>query len=254
MGHVLRCGGLILSLVLLTAAFATGQQVPGKPGAVAPAAPMTGDISGKVAIAGGSSRSLTVAVETQVYEPNPAAKRDNTGNRQVDTLMRRQMEIQRDQVEIMRARSPQERMRRMAELQRDMAMLQREMARLNVQPQQQPFKTVTKRQDYDIATDDKTHIRFVEPPVAFDDKGNPKKYTAAELKELKGTDARLLGYKGEFEQLRPGHVVKVTLGKRAATKAGKDLDKDPVADDKPYAVLILVTGEDTPPNQPKKKK
>ena len=65
-------------------------------------------------------------------------------------------------------------------------------------------------------------------------------------------DPKLPYYKGTFDQLRPGHLVKVTLGKPATSKS-KDLDKAPTDDDTPYAVLVLVTGEEAPP-PPKKKK
>jgi hypothetical protein len=35
-------------------------------------------------------------------------------------------------------------------------------------------------------------VRSLQPPVAFDDKGNVKKYTAQELKEMRG-DGKLPG-------------------------------------------------------------
>jgi hypothetical protein len=141
----------------------------------------------------------------------------------------------------------------MYQLQQEMARLQMEMQRLGMQPQQAPFKVVMKKQDFDIQADDATAIRFLEPPLKFDEKGNPVRYSAEELKKLKG-NTNLPGYPGEFEVLHPGHVVKVTVGPRQPAAKGKDLDKAPVESDLPYARMILVTGEEAPPAAGKKKK
>ncbi len=48
--------------------------------------------------------------------------------------------------------------------------------------------------DIDFHTSDDVKVRMMNPPTKFDDKGNPKEYTKAELKELKGKDADLPGY------------------------------------------------------------
>lgn len=284
MRKMLRYGGLMLALVVALTAMANAQV--GGLGGQAPKAPPQpghpGEVSGKVSVVGGSSKTVTVQVEFQAYEPNAAAQRNNTNNSRLNQIYRLQMQIQRDQMQMQQSRNQQTAMRTMMALQRDMARLQMEMARLGGNPQQAPFKVVTKKQDYEIETDDNTKVRFLQPPLAFDEKGNPKKYTDAELKELKGADAKLPGYQGSFDQLRPGHVVRIAVGKKTATKAApketkdlkdldkpkdlkdldkpavpvKDLDKVPGApsDDKPYAVLILITGEEAPPGAQKKKK
>ena len=83
-------------------------------------------------------------------------------------------------------------------------------------------------------------------PQAFDDKGDIKKYTPAELKELKGKDANLAGYESTAENLKTGQVVQVILKRHQAPKpppadapkkdADKDKDKDTekeAAKDKP---------------------
>ena len=41
-------------------------------------------------------------------------------------------------------------------------------------------------------------------PVEYDDKGFPKKYTDAELKERTGPDPSQPGYASSFEELEPG--------------------------------------------------
>jgi hypothetical protein len=89
----------------------------------------------------------------------------------------------------------------------------------------------------------------MELPEQFDEKGNIKKYTKEELKQLKGKDTNLPGYESSFEALRPGQLVQVTLATHKAKKpaaspgdakdkpaADKAADKDKAAEkDKPAA-------------------
>jgi hypothetical protein len=55
-------------------------------------------------------------------------------------------------------------------------------------------------------------VRFEEPPLMFDGKGDVKKYTPEELKTLKGPEG-LWGYPADMESVQPGRTVKVFLGK-----------------------------------------
>ena len=66
----------------------------------------------------------------------------------------------------------------------------------------------------DIAGDAK--VRTLKLPLAFDDKGNPRKYTAQELKDLKGPD-NLPGYTADFTDLKVGEIVRVSVAKRKKT-------------------------------------
>lgn len=245
MRQLLRCGGMMAALVVLLTAFAAGQNPASKQPANKKSAPQTGEITGKLAMVGGSSKILTLAVEYQVYEPSADPLAGVRAGDAQEKVIRQMMEIQREQARVMQSRNPRERMRRMQELALDMQRLQRELTRLGVS-NRQVFKTITKRDDYEIQTDDNTKIRFLQPPLIFDDKGNPKKYTSAELQQMR--DPRLPGYKGDFDQLKPGHIVKITLGKKPAPPGAND-----PGEDLPYATMVLVTGESTPP-PPRNKK
>jgi hypothetical protein len=97
----------------------------------------------------------------------------------------------------------------------------------------------------DIETGDDLKVRMKDPPIAFDEKGKPKKYTQAELKELKG-DPKLPGYAGDFDSLRPGQIVTVKLMKMKDTpkaKPTKDTDKDLSGDNKPMATMVIIIAE-----------
>jgi hypothetical protein len=89
-------------------------------------------------------------------------------------------------------------------------------------------RTVTAYTDYTVTLTDAAHVRSSAPPLAFDDKGNPKKYSPTELQALKGDDPaekKLVGYRAAFSDLKPGDQVTVSLGKHAPGK-GKDQGKD----------------------------
>jgi hypothetical protein len=104
------------------------------------------------------------------------------------------------------------------------------------------------------ATDD-VKVRLARPPEANDDKGKPKKYTAKELKELRGPDPKLPGYQAEFSDLHEGQIISVTLVKKKdapkppARKPGKppkdakDLDADLLLENLPQISMVLVIAE-----------
>jgi hypothetical protein len=80
--------------------------------------------------------------------------------------------------------------------------------------------------EYELETVDDVIVRVMDKPVQFDDKGKPKPYTAEELKELKGPDPSLPGYRSDFDSLKVGQTVRVTFGRQPTKSAGKDKDAD----------------------------
>jgi len=101
-------------------------------------------------------------------------------------------------------------------------------------------------------------VRTSKPREAFDEKGKIKKFTKAELKELKGPDRKVPGYKAEFGDLTADQIVQVTVvrkkgepapKRKAKAKKGKedDLDAD-LIDDTPNVGLIMILA-DPPPSK-----
>jgi hypothetical protein len=82
---------------------------------------------------------------------------------------------------------------------------------------------VNNKQNVKVMTVDEVKIRTKNPPVAYDDKGNKKKYTQKELQELRGSDRKLPGYTAGFEDLKTNQYVQVTLVRRKSDKNPKDL-------------------------------
>lgn len=185
-----------------------------------------GDFTGTI-ITLGDNKELTVKVTLKYTEPNPGAIQNH------QNYMRRAVEISRNP-------NPIERNRQMAQLQIDIANNQRNMYTL---------KEVHK--DIALQPSENLVIRANHPPLAFDDKGNPRKYTDKELKEMRG-EGNLPGYKADWDQLRTGQLVTVSYGRKKdapAVQKGKDLDKDRelerklLESDKPIAMMIVIVAE-----------
>ncbi|MFQ3591917.1 MAG: hypothetical protein SNJ82_01875, partial [Gemmataceae bacterium] len=74
------------------------------------------------------------------------------------------------------------------------------------------YRTEIVQHEIEVQPLDEVIVRRVNPPETFDDKGRlKKKYTKAELKELRGDDPKLPGYKAEFSDLQNDQVVRLHL-------------------------------------------
>jgi hypothetical protein len=116
------------------------------------------------------------------------------------------------------------------------------------------LKVTATHRDLEVTVDSDAKVRSLKPPLRTDDKGKPRKLTADELKELKGTDPKVPGYALDYSDLKTGQVVRVTLSRRKASKpsdkaaAGKKGDE---GSDKPSWVSVgEVTGVLTQVNRP----
>jgi hypothetical protein len=195
-------------------------------------------VTGKLTSVGGSDKSIGLRVEYQVLQPNPHANKGSTRNVQ---------HLLHEQQEILRTRNPLVRAARLQQL--EARILNQEAKAVN-----SALKVAREHKEFDLDSTDKVTVRYLEPPAQYDDKGFPKKYTAAELKELKGNNSDLPGYAAEFDKLLPGQTVRVTL---ARPKADKEKNKDAAAgDSKPQVSMIVIVAEaptSDPPAKGKKK-
>ena len=121
-----------------------------------------------------------------------------------------------------------------------------------LQPLGRSFRISQITRDFELQPGDDMKVRLLQPPADFDVKGRPKRYTAKELKDMKGSDPKLPGYAADFDSLKPDQVVKVYLAaKKDAHKStahprvkakGKDAEDAP-APEKPEITMIVILGE-----------
>jgi len=93
---------------------------------------------------------------------------------------------------------------------------------MNIDANEKSFHLQVGKQDVKVMTIDDVKIRNENPPVGYDDKGNKKRYTPKELKELRG-DSKLPGYTAEFNDLKQNQWVKVSLVRKKSDKAMQPL-------------------------------
>ncbi len=106
------------------------------------------------------------------------------------------------------------------------------------------LEAATKDQEVEWTAADDVKVRMANPPPQFDDKGRLKRYTAKELRELRGKEKY---YPAEFSDLKAGQIVQVTLLQKKAAprppKRGKDAAGEPSADNLPKISFILILVE-----------
>jgi pentapeptide MXKDX repeat protein len=100
-----------------------------------------------------------------------------------------------------------------------------------------------KHQEYTIDATDDCKVRLNAPKAAFDDMGNVKKYTAKELKELRGSD---MMFDGEFADLTNGQIVQVTILVPKAAPKPKNKDDILLEENKLEAIRIAVLRQPAP--------
>jgi hypothetical protein len=112
--------------------------------------------------------------------------------------------------------------------------------------------------EVEVQAIDDVVVRTVRPREAFDEKGKIKKFTKAELKELRGPDPKLPYFKAEFGDLTADQVIEVQVVRKKGEpkpkpaprpkKKGKDDDIDPetLRDDAPLVNMIIIRADPLP--------
>jgi hypothetical protein len=219
MRRTLPWAGLLLALafVLTSAPAADKGQMPGDKKEAAAKMLAAGELSGRVVNVEQTKKSFTIEVTLTYQVPNPGAMQNLANIRAQMATARDINTIRNLQVQLMQA-------------------------------QAQMMQVHKENHNVDVDASDDVKVRLKDPPVTFDDKGNAKKYSAKELKELKG-DPKLPGYAGDFDSIHQDQIVQVQLSKMKETqpkKAGKDKDKDAdllTGDNKPVATMIMILAE-----------
>lgn len=247
MCHVIRWSCLAVALAAFGTPFVEAQNKP-KPNAKGVSATpqeyqlvlSAGEVTGKIARLDYAQRLITVQVETQVVQGGSGQQGQNA----LQNVIRQQQQIARQIVQ--RPNNNQNPAQQARQVQQRMAQAPRQQAQaLNRNDAGTKVQTVKK--EFEFQADEKVRVRLMTLPQEYDDRGKPKKYSQAELKELKGPNPSLPGYLSEFEDLRAGQTVKLHVApakRAAAAKPAKDVDVDkdlPVLDlTKPRATMVLI--------------
>lgn len=174
----------------------------------------SGQLIGRVVGFDRDRQLLTLDVTLRYLVPNVEA-------------LARQVELRKQLAEALGIADAAERLDRVREVRNDMIANQAEL--LSVEEQE---VTLTLPTAEDLTT------RVLEPPPAFDDKGKYRRYTAKELKELKGP-GNLPGYHADPADIQNDQTVRVYLARRAPPKLVKKGEAAP----QPFVSMLLILAQ-----------
>ncbi len=192
-----------------------------------------GQLAGKILTINESKKSVRLQVTLQYPKLNQGA---------LNSLVQAQINMQQAALN----RDYNSRIQGIANAQRQM-----------LQAQATLYSLETHTKDVELQAAEEVKVRQAHPPESFDDKGKLKKYTAKELKELKGPDPKLPGYNAEFSDLREGQYVTVSLVKKKDAphtklpprrpikdpKEAKDVDADLLLENLPQMSVIVIVAD-----------
>jgi hypothetical protein len=169
---------------------------------------------------------MSLRVSWNYLEPNPGAEK---------ALLEKQLDILRRQQQIMRTRNPAQRYREMVQLVQHVRQLAR--------TEQNLFHIREAHKDIGLEAAHDMKVRTMFLPVVNDDKGYRKKYTAQEIRELRGK-GNLPGYSAELDALAANQVVTVYIVmKKPSAKEGDKETKDPPSETRPVVSMILIQSD-----------
>jgi hypothetical protein len=107
--------------------------------------------------------------------------------------------------------------------------------------------------DIEFHAADGMMVRFLKPPVVYDDKGERKNFNSAELAAMRGFDSNVPGYEAKLSDLQPNQIIRVSLrtakpasadSAKAAPVAGDDKQKTKAAPKMEAAMTVILVQED----------
>lgn len=154
------------------------------------------------------NKTFTLTVKTQIPVPNQGAQNDL--NRATQDLQR----AQQDASNALTVRDPKQRAQKLQDAQNRANDASNRIA----QAKQNLVKFEEKSQDVQCQMGDDMFVRTLNLPAFFDDKGNPRKPTEDELKELMQPPG-LPGFKASQSDLQNGQHVEVFIGHKKGETA-----------------------------------
>jgi hypothetical protein len=200
------------------------------------------EVTGKLVSVQPTANTLTLQYEYE-YLVAKNKKGGSHGGGQASQLLKQQQKLLQGQQKILASKNRAQATKHLLQLQAHGQ---------NIKPHgggggNSPFTISSARKDFDLETVENVNVRLTKLPLEYDDKGNPKKYTAKELEALKGPDTRLPGYASKVDDLKPGQMVKLTFGKsKAAASKTKDAGQDTQDDDHPKVTMIVILQDAEP--------
>jgi hypothetical protein len=201
---------------------------------------------------GGNSLVLQVTLHRKVLKnPDGPARTFEQISNDIDKDTDRIGKVQRDAVI---SRSMAEYQRKRQEADKETAKyqqgLQKQLNQLQDQhfnPQPVEYVTLSERKDAQLTTAKDVKVRLRELPSIDDDGRVRTKYTADEVRKLKGDEPDQPGYNGKLRNLNPGEFVRVTVAPKlvvlASDDSGEQVTRKKQANATEVTAIIVITRE-----------
>lgn len=236
-----------------------------------------GTFSGVLVSVPNSERMFTLRITYPEVRLKPGAKMPNLRSMETRTMQQIMQQMHRaQQMPAMRGGYHANAVSNMMQMEQRYLQSQQRMAqamaraeqqelqllRQEIQAIQNMYQVVPVTRDVDFQAGENVKVRVKDVPETFDEKGNIKKYTRAELLELKGKDKNLMGYESSLEALKPGQTVLVSLRThkkpKPATLTGHAVNKEKEIENEAadatlehkmqVKVIVILKDGDAPPN------
>jgi hypothetical protein len=249
MRHRLIAGALVLAaffFLMPTPLSAQGKKAKGAP-PIDSAKLAPGEYVGKVKTTAGADRLFVVTVETvNLVYTGKGLKNYKGNNPAINQLVRLQNQLVQAQNRLAQLLNnpkskPQQVTQAANKVQQLTAQLQNQALVVQAQllakasaltPEGLPpgYKLVKTTRQVEFQHIETVKVRAMFLPEEFDDKGEVKKYTAAEKLKLRGKDKHLPGYESSIDKMEVGQQVKVKLVKRPKRKPAEKEAEDKEAE------------------------
>jgi len=185
-----------------------------------------GQYVGKLVVLNGSN--LVFRLEFVRLELKPGAQNQRNTNRAYQNLLNEYSRLSRAQQQLVRARTPQQQISALRQIQTVSLQIQRStLQQLGFGGlQNSPYVLKKDFRDIEVELAPNVEVRTFFLPFVYDDMGNPKKYTKEELKELKGPNPNVPGYKSDLSALKQGQAIKLTLARVKEKVEAVEVKKD----------------------------
>jgi hypothetical protein len=253
MSRIVGFAGLAFALTLLPAGDALAQKKKGAKDDTARAAPEdyakfhgVKQFAGELVSIDGGSKIIAVKIDFPEYARNPNYRPPRGGtNNQAGQLQRLMIQYQ----QAMANPNPRTRMQQIQrvtqQIQRAEMNLMRNAARGSGGGNNSPVKLIHHDKTFELIMQENVVLRkMMLGSNTFDDQGNIKEFTKAEIAKLKGTDSTKPGYAAKVEEFLPGSVVMLYLTPaKSDSKKSDAKDGEVDSSDRPTVRMVVMTKE-----------
>lgn len=179
-----------------------------------------GALTGRVTKISKRTKGFTLRVEYLDLQPNTGYGSGPGGSGEIQKLARQQQDFAKLQADLLKT---EKQTQRLAKLQHFSSKLNH--VSMKTHAQHLPYRVVVRHESIDLQPASDIEVRIADPPPKLDESGKLHKYSADELRDLKGT-GKVWGFPADWSQVEKGQLITVFLAKKKS--ADTDAKERPI--------------------------